>query len=878
MVRDPPGFVDVSTSISTPQLFINHERIIRDAESPETIISSSSPECEMVDPPEIFPGLLLISGDECSQRERLTCSPVAPIVAPIPVRALMNTTDESPSSASDNDEEKNKENVIKAKNRHEMFVNKTKKLRLGKNPVPLKDSGNVAVTLTLSSSESDDVQGVLNALADLLKIPRPTTFEVDCTPTSPVQKLGLYNKAKHSTIKIHESLLDVKPRFCRHCDIAVVGAGIQKKASELPYISKDEWENDEVTFCSTDCYVQFALTHKSASSSEQKETTAVVSHLGNAAQSEKCTSAVENQGAMFLENCSGSCTAEGVAESETEKPCKNILHVSAQSSPTLEIERTEELDVIQDDENVSAKTVEEEVVHDQFMSLEEKTKTSISSDVSRAKKHSILDKKEDSEPLSKKWHGLRWKFWKDSCSYKTYKNLSEEDLGQTFDTTSVCVKPNEGLKDERMCVLCHEVGDGDTEGPARLLNADVEKWVHLNCALWSTEVYETVNGALINVETAFKRAMVSVCVRCKMVGASLRCFKPRCTNVYHFPCAFQEKCSFYKDKSMLCPQHVPKVPVLDNELESMAVFRRVYINREEHKQIASMIHQGDKYLIRIGSLILWNVGQLLPHQLQAFHSSTSIYPVGYKAVRMYWSIRRLGKRCRYVCSIRDFSGKPDFQIQVQEPGHDEFTLKDSTPKGVWQQVLEPIQEMRQQAKTINVFPNFITGEDLFGLTEPSILHILESLPGVDSLTDYSFRYGRSSLLDLPLAINPTGCVRTEPKLRTHFKRPHTLHTSNTFRSSLRSTLGEAEANSPYIKQFVHSKSSQYRKMKTDWRNYVYLARSRIQGLGLYAARNIEKHTVVIEYIGVLIRNEIAERNEREYTKKVKSRSIHVSLR
>src|SRR5699024_9012406 len=72
----------------------------------------------------------------------------------------------------------------------------------------------------------------------------------------------------------------------------------------------------------------------------------------------------------------------------------------------------------------------------------------------------------------------------------------------------------------------------------------------------------------------------------------------------------------------------------------------------------------------------------------------------------------------------------------------------------------------------------------------------------------------------------------------------------------------SESTSPYVKQFVHSKISQYRKMKLEWRNNVYLARSRIQGLGLYAVRDIEKHTMIIEYIGLLIRNEIAERNER----------------
>ena len=44
----------------------------------------------------------------------------------------------------------------------------------------------------------------------------------------------------------------------------------------------------------------------------------------------------------------------------------------------------------------------------------------------------------------------------------------------------------------------------------RLLNLDVDVWVHLNCALWSLEVYETLNGALMNVDVAVKRGTVTV--------------------------------------------------------------------------------------------------------------------------------------------------------------------------------------------------------------------------------------------------------------------------------------------------------------------------------------------------------------------------------
>lgn len=45
-------------------------------------------------------------------------------------------------------------------------------------------------------------------------------------------------------------------------------------------------------------------------------------------------------------------------------------------------------------------------------------------------------------------------------------------------------------------------------------------------------------------------------------------------------------------------------------------------------------------------------------------------------------------------------------------------------------------------------------------------------------------------------------------------------------------------------------------------------RSKIQGLGLYAARDLEKHTMVIEYIGEIIRTELAECREKQYEAKV----------
>ena len=86
-------------------------------------------------------------------------------------------------------------------------------------------------------------------------------------------------------------------------------------------------------------------------------------------------------------------------------------------------------------------------------------------------------------------------------------------------------------------------------------------------------------------------------------------------------------------------------------------------------------------------------------------------------------------------------------------------------------------------------------------------------------------------------------------------------------SSSSSLLASVHAYDPYGlygKQFVHTKSSQYKKMKQEWRNNVFLARSKIQGLGLYAARDIERNTMIIEYIGEIIRPQLAELREKRY--------------
>lgn len=296
------------------------------------------------------------------------------------------------------------------------------------------------------------------------------------------------------------------------------------------------------------------------------------------------------------------------------------------------------------------------------------------------------------------------------------------------------------------------------------------------------------------------------------------------------------------------------------------------------------------YAIRIGSLVLHNIGQLLPHQLASgqFNNRDYIYPVGYKATRFYWSMKHCFRRARYVCSIDERDSAPLFSVTIIEPtecsSDDEaeslaLTWTDTTPSAIWKRILAGLESIRKANNVVKIHPDYLSGEYMFGLNEPHIIRLIESLPGVETLTNYAFKFGRLQLLDMPLTINPTGCARSEPKLRTHFRKSHKLtctannnqqngSSSHAARASSSSssaatsseavaflddyndsddasnqdddyyaaTAANIESSSAslstapvsYIKQFSFSKSTQIKKLKAEWRSNVYLAKSQIQ--------------------------------------------------
>ncbi|XP_065318751.1 uncharacterized protein LOC135926748 [Gordionus sp. m RMFG-2023] len=521
-------------------------------------------------------------------------------------------------------------------------------------------------------------------------------------------------------------------------------------------------------------------------------------------------------------------------------------------------------------------------------------------------------------------------------------------------------KEKETLVDTRVCLFCRGLGDGSPESTSRLLNLSPDRWVHLNCALWSSHVYETLGGALVNVPTALNHALSTKCHFCasrnaadnleglsplpypqinNSLGAS--CICQECERTYHFACALMDGCLFFSDKTIICPKHKSITQTLLNNakfnedtrtpLTSLACDRRVYIDRDFSKQLSEMMQNSDKYTLRIGTLIFSQLGYLLPEHIPNFHDLDYIYPVKYKAIRYYWDYKAIDnkhvipRRRAYECcidtSVKSPEGKyvPEFivnslQIVITlDEGIDIKILESfrgETAKAAWQPFLTAISEIRSTPSigstssnsTIRLVDRALRGEDLFGLTDPPIIRLVESLPLlVNSITiDYRFKYGRNQGVELPLMTNPSGSARTEPNLRTHFRKPLILmnaplppkHHLQCLSSSqdpsefltLNPTLSVPALNASLTPQATSylsaalvfgpgthpsilnsqaaNKTSLYRKMKCECLKNVYLGKSRIQGMGLFAARDFDRDSMIIEYVGELIRSEVAEVRER----------------
>uniref|UniRef100_A0A8C8H0E0 Histone-lysine N-methyltransferase n=1 Tax=Oncorhynchus tshawytscha TaxID=74940 RepID=A0A8C8H0E0_ONCTS len=222
-----------------------------------------------------------------------------------------------------------------------------------------------------------------------------------------------------------------------------------------------------------------------------------------------------------------------------------------------------------------------------------------------------------------------------------FHDLSREDSPELL--------PPPGVSDNRQCVLCLKYGDDHINEGGRLLYIGQNEWTHVNCALWSAEVFEDDDGSLKNVHMAVIRGKQLRCENCQRPGATVGCCLTSCTRNYHFMCARQRHCVFLEDKKVYCQRHRDLIKGEVVSESGFEVTRRILVDLEGislRRKFLTGIRPENIHMM-IGSMTIDCLGMLT----ELSDCERKLFPVGYQCSRVYWSTLDARKRCVYTCRI-----------------------------------------------------------------------------------------------------------------------------------------------------------------------------------------------------------------------------------
>ncbi|CAL8337209.1 unnamed protein product, partial [Gadus morhua 'NCC'] len=206
-------------------------------------------------------------------------------------------------------------------------------------------------------------------------------------------------------------------------------------------------------------------------------------------------------------------------------------------------------------------------------------------------------------------------------------------------------------EDERQCSLCQKYGDAKPNEAGRLLYLGQNDWAHVNCCLWSAEVFEEDDGSLLHVHSAVTRGRLMRCERCNQTGATVGCCLTSCQSNYHFMCARSRHCVFQDDKKVYCYKHRQLLSGKMVTGQAFEVKRRVYVDFEgislRRKFLTGL--EPESINMVIGSLQIEELGVLT--ELSA--SKDKLFPVGFQCSRLYWSTVNPLRRCKYTCTVQE---------------------------------------------------------------------------------------------------------------------------------------------------------------------------------------------------------------------------------
>lgn len=299
--------------------------------------------------------------------------------------------------------------------------------------------------------------------------------------------------------------------------------------------------------------------------------------------------------------------------------------------------------------------------------------------------------------------------------------------GDRFEEDLLEVYP---LVDSRVCVLCKATGDGLPSMEGRLLYCGQNDWIHSNCALWSAEVFEEIDGSLQNVHSAISRGKMIKCAACEVKGASVGCCAKNCSETYHYACARKETCAFMDDKRVFCPSHGKDVP--KKSLQKDADFeltRPVYVELDKKKKRYSEIN---KVQFMLGSLSVHSLGKIVP---SVSDYEEFLMPVDFSCARLFWSCKKPTKIVRYTIKTKLILAEPlpgfDYGVNITVDHTMDVHVVERVMAeiGAWHESVQTGSSktvlMLKSDKSPIKFGNMVTLEDL--AVKQVVEHLLDNI-------------------------------------------------------------------------------------------------------------------------------------------------------
>ncbi|OQS02588.1 histone-lysine N-methyltransferase [Thraustotheca clavata] len=521
------------------------------------------------------------------------------------------------------------------------------------------------------------------------------------------------------------------------------------------------------------------------------------------------------------------------------------------------------------------------------------------------------------------------------------------------------------FSDPRMCGMCREFGDDPVSG--RLIYADFDQWIHVNCVAWSSEVYEDSYGVLKMCQKARFRSRTNRCAVCNLNGATVGCHGLRCQLNYHFKCSLGHLV-FTKGNQAFCTQHDhwrtflkksqerkrklnedqvqvqvarkrPKTEVLsspssENEVEiigeasAVSVCVRDIVDEivgsiehrldtpaldptrflmTEHEPIAkakrlskAQLSKGVSY--RVGALTVHNLGKIEIGS-SAFHTTSTIYPIGYRSTRIFWSAVNDQERCLYECEITTKtlqSGIKQPVFQITPVDDMEHPIQGKTPNEAVNELRRRIIALYETQQVFNTgwnpfsrrktwFSYGLIGDHFFGLTIPVIGAALEALSTAptcaiyDPVTNPQPYVFCHTLPTETMFDQARSDVSRQLSIREHAKR-----SSGSIRTDGYHGWQQSKQIKPLTKQRRVGLSKhadepvsgngkpvvdleqlpiamQYRELrKRPFHERLEVRKSRIHGYGLFVKEVIAEGKMIVEYQGQAIRQKVADIREKRY--------------